>query len=162
VSGHPSAAAEGDDVELRQVLAIVSDDGWHVRSPHPQEAEVASRLRGLHRLLTVSGHEFGHRVYGEGLRFAALLAASGEEDLAAALDLFTMQKVLPRLHGARRRIEPVLLRLAAFAASGQADDPHSELDPSSLTETPVLPRSFDKVRRMVESVRINQFVSFAE
>ncbi len=162
VIGHPAAAAEADDVDLRQVLAVVADDDWHVRSPHPQQAELESRLLSLHRLLTISGHEFGHRVYGEGLRFMALVAGSGEDDLPTALDLFTMQKVLPRLHGARRRVEPVLLRLAAFAATGSVEDPPAELDPVSFSETPVLPRTFDKVLRMVESVRVNQFVSFAE
>jgi 5-methylcytosine-specific restriction enzyme B len=91
VGGRPTAATEGGDLELRQVLAVVSDDDWHVRAPHPEQAELADRLRGLHRLLAVSGHEFGHRVYGEGLRFAALLAGSGEDDLDTALDLFTMQ-----------------------------------------------------------------------
>jgi hypothetical protein len=162
VGGRPTAATEGGDLELRQVLAVVSDDDWHVRAPHPAQAELADRLRGLHRLLAVSGHEFGHRVYGEGLRFAALLAGSGEDDLDTALDLFTMQKALPRLHGARRRIEPVLGRLAAFAATGHVADPPPELDPPTFAEAPALPRTFDKVRRMLESVRINQFVSFAE
>lgn len=160
-SGRPAAAREGADLDLRHVVAVVSDDTWHVRSPHPREAEFADRLRGLHGVLSGSGHEFGHRVFGEGVRFAALLAASGEEDLATALDLFTFQKILPRLHGARRRVEPVLLRLAAFAVSGQAQD-STEVDPSTFTGTPVLSRTFDKVRRMVETVRVNQFVSFAE
>lgn len=162
VGRRPSAASEGNELDLRQVLAVVSDDDWHVRSPHPRQSDLVEGLRGLHRLLAVTGHEFGHRVYGEGLRFAALLAASGEEDLRIALDLFTMQKVLPRLHGARRRLEPVLLRIAAFAATGLVDDPPAELEPSALTEQPALPTTLGKVGRMLERLRVNQFVSFAE
>jgi 5-methylcytosine-specific restriction protein B len=144
------------------VLAVVSDDEWHSRSPHPQASELADRLRGLHGILALSGHEFGHRVYEEGLRFAAILAATGEHNVDTALDLFTVQKILPRIHGARRRTEPVLLRLGAFAVSGSTQGPGAEVDPTLFTETPALPRTFDKARRMLEIVRVNQFVSFAE
>jgi hypothetical protein len=162
VRGRPAAAAQADDLHLRQVLAVVTDDEWHSRSPHPQRDELADRLRGLHRILAISGHEFGHRVYEEGLRFAAILAESGEHHVAKALDLFTVQKVLPRIHGARRRTEPVLLRLSAFAASGEAEDPTTELDPTLFSDTPTLRLTFDKARRMLDAVRVNQFVSFAE
>lgn len=82
------------------------------------------------------------------LRFCAFFAASGDTDGDTALDLAMMQKVLPKVHGSRRRVEPVLSELEALAmGAGPA---------------PRLPVTHQKIVRMVESVRANQFVSFAE
>ena len=59
-----------------------------------------------------------------------------------------MQKVLPKVHGSRRRIEPVLTALDTLAVgAGPA---------------PRLPSTHQKIVRMIESLRANQFVSFAE
>jgi len=59
-----------------------------------------------------------------------------------------MQKVLPKVHGSRRRIEPVLNELAALTHGAGL--------------TPRLPTTHEKIGRMIESVRANQFVSFSE
>ena len=58
--------------------------------------------------------EFGHRVFYESLRFAALAEAAGLTTMESVLDRIVMQKVLPRLHGSRRRLELPLLALAQF------------------------------------------------
>jgi hypothetical protein len=67
-------------------------------------------------------------------------------------------KVLPRIHGSRRRAEPVLQRLAAFAT-----DPDAALNQElPAGATPALPMTLAKVRRMLHSVEVNQFVSFTD
>ena len=76
----------------------------------------------MHALLAASGHEFGHRVMAESLRFAAIYAGSGTTDLDEVLDLIAMQKLLPRLHGSRRRLEPVLRGLMSWAGAEDAAD----------------------------------------
>lgn len=52
------------------------------------------------------------------------------------------------MHGSRRRVEPVLIELAALARGAGPD--------------PRLPVTHHKIGRMIDSVRANQFVSFAE
>ena len=62
-----------------------------------------------------ANQEFGHRTLYEILRFCAFYAATGDTDGHTALDLAMMQKVLPKVHGSRRRVEPVLTALAELA-----------------------------------------------
>jgi 5-methylcytosine-specific restriction protein B len=122
-------------------------------------------MRSVHRLLSSWNFEFGHRVFFEAIRFAAILAASGERSWKVALDRQVMQKVLPRLHGSRRRLEAPLTALGRFCFDFQAEPPAATagFDPLLPGDgTPQLPLSFEKVQRMVTSLRANQFASFAE
>lgn len=101
-------------------------------------------------------------------RFATIFTRSGDEDVVRALDRQVMQKLLPRLHGSRRRLEATLCALGRFChdltfeegsiLSGGA----LAFDPLSHTGGAELPASFDKVRRMTRTLRANQFASFTE
>jgi hypothetical protein len=161
----PSSGSSGHDAAVEAFCAAAFDDTYQQRHAHPEVDTIREHLRQVHALLTSFDSEFGHRVFYEAIRYAAMLAAMGEKDPLVALDLQLYQKVLPRLHGARRRLDPVLSGLALFchslatpqegAAQGQEFDPLS----SSLTDAR-LPRSFGKIRRMMASLRMNQFASF--
>jgi hypothetical protein len=107
-----------------------------------------STLKEAHEVLASANQEFGHRTLYEVLRFCSFYAATGDRDANTALDLAMMQKVLPKVHGSRRRVEPVLAALATLTLGA---------GPS-----PRLPVTHQKILRMIESVRANQFVSFAE
>jgi 5-methylcytosine-specific restriction protein B len=80
-----------------------------------------------------------------------------------------MQKVLPRLHGSRRRLDPTLSAVGRFAFDLLAN-PSATLAQTGSTFDPLasglgpakLPRSFEKVQRMTRILRANQFVSFTE
>ncbi len=164
----PSNVAAADPLLPLALLSVAQDETWqHHNAPDGVEEYRAWLLR-LHALLAQSGHEFGHRTYYEALRFAAVLRATGNASLHDALDFQVLQKILPRIHGPRRRIEPVLIALGqycysldsevrALSSSGAPFDPLT-VDPAAAT----LPRSFDKLRRMLRSLRANQFVSFTE
>ena len=121
------------------------------------------RLREIHRLLSDDGFEFGHRVYHEATRFAALHATAGGGGVIEALDLQVMQKILPRLHGSRRQIEGLLLKLGRYCHHLDAEKAGSTDDPTGWErEQAKLPRSFEKLCRMLKRLRANQFVSFTE
>ena len=68
-----------------------------------------------------------------------------------------MQKILPRLHGARRRLEPVLLALAHYSFHLPEESGPQELARFRLEECDPprarLPLTFDKLTRMVRSVQ---------
>lgn len=165
----PVLCAPGPAELVRGFLAIATDPDWHVNNPHPHKDQISRYLRDLHRILSQFGFEFGHRVFTESLRFAAMLAATGEPGVEAAVDAIVMQKVLPRLHGNRRRLEPVLEAVGYMAYYLQAPPTRTAgetffdpLNPQAAEGLPRLPRSFAKVQRMTSNLRANQFASFAE
>jgi 5-methylcytosine-specific restriction enzyme B len=144
----PTAAPAGEDQRVRAFASLAESDDWQQEHPHPAHDEIVSTLREAHTILAGANQEFGHRTLYEILRFCAFFAATGDADVHTALDLAMMQKVLPKVHGSRRRVEPVLTELGALA--------------HGAGPTPRLPVTHQKIGRMIESVRANQFVSFAE
>jgi len=154
---------------VRGFRAIAEDETWHLEHPLTRLDIFLDHLRNLHSLLSEGGFEFGHRVFYEAVRFAAMHEAAGDDDPEHALDLQVMQKVLPRLHGSRRRLEPTLCALGQFcfdltfepvSEDASVTDRFNPLTPPQ--GEPKLPISFDKIRRMTQSLRANQFVSFTE
>ena len=95
----------------------------------------------------------------ESLRFAAIYSGSGREDLNEVLDLIAMQKLLPRLHGSRRRLEPVLRDLMGWAG---VEDASKDGDEVVVDGSARLPRTAAKLGRMLATLQANQFVSFTE
>lgn len=167
----PPEDVEPADPPLAKVLLdVATDHQWHTDSERQPTwlEDFAGHLRELHRLLSPHGFEFGHRVFNEAVRFAVIYAAmdtdsDADETLWAALDLQLMQKILPRVHGARRRLEPLLRELGAYAMHGEPIAEAAAFDPvKTHDEAPRLPRAFEKIRRMTVNVRANQFASFAE
>jgi hypothetical protein len=153
----PSAIAAADPAVLQSLLSISRDDKWHESQPHPESSLLVGELQHAHALLAESGHEFGFRVMAESVRFAAIYAGAGRADPNEVLDLIAMQKLLPRLHGSRRRLEPVLRALMSWAGVDEVGQTgESSLEPARL------PRTAAKLQRMVASLQANQFVSFTE
>ncbi|OBI82156.1 McrB family protein [Mycobacterium sp. E740] len=144
----PTAAAAGEDHRVRAFASLAEKDDWHRVHPHPARDQIVSTLREAHAILAGANQEFGHRTLYEILRFSAFFAATGDTDSDTAIDLAMMQKILPKVHGSRRRVEPVLTALDALA---QGTGP-----------APRLPVTHHKIARMIDSIRANQFVSFAE
>jgi len=110
------------------------------------EQTLKSALLEAFELLAAVGAEFGFRTAHEMVRFVLLHKnLSGPQwQLAQALDAQVLQKLLPRLHGSARKLEPVLKALAAFC------DKHS------------LIASQEKIGRMQRRLLADGFASFAE
>lgn len=145
----PSAVAPASFAQLAAFRDVLLDETWHLESPAPRLAEIVEQLTDLHERLSEIGFEFGHRTFYEATRFAATLADVGIADSDQAIDWILMTKVLPRIHGSRRQLEPFLTDLVALAQGTES-------------EKPVMPRTARKAARMLDLVRANQFVSFAE
>ncbi|MBK9267049.1 MAG: hypothetical protein IPM54_45640 [Polyangiaceae bacterium] len=162
----PGPCKPGSNAMIRGFLAISTDERYHVDHPAPKQAEFAHGLRRVHRILAEHNLEFGHRVFYEATRFSAMFAAAGHMNPHAALDRQIMHKVLPRLHGSRRKLELALCSLAAECLdpeSVELDAMSSRFDPLAPMAGPVrMPLSFDKIQRMVRALRMNQFTSFSE
>ena len=163
----PSECESGESGLIRGFLEIGRDHEWHRQNGFVDLNDLSNQLRHIHSLLAIQGFEFGHRVFYESQRFAAIYAQAGETDISRILDLVVMQKLLPRLHGSRRRLEGLLRTFAEFCFSNNIE---SETGSSMSTFEPedqdagqaMLPNSFDKLKRMLRSLRANQFTSFTE
>ncbi|MCW3101367.1 MAG: GTPase subunit of restriction endonuclease-like protein, partial [Chthonomonadaceae bacterium] len=152
----PAAIPPADSQLLKVLVDRVLDDSWQQAAPVLPALGMA--LRDLHSRLSETGDEFGHRVFYESRRFAVALNELGVADRDALLDHILMLKILPRVHGSRRRAEPVLKSLLAFGM-----DPDAPRDRELATDgAGKLPMSVNKVRRMLRTLEMNQFVSFTD
>lgn len=148
--------------------------------PEGVRAGVVARLLELHRILARGRGEFGYRTGKEVmayLRASYFLTAEGERvawetgGWEAALDEQILQKILPKLHGSRSRLGPLLGALARYCASGSEEEAMKHypaggraavygLQDVRALEGAKFGRSYRKLARMIEVLVEEQFVSF--
>ncbi len=170
-------------VEAQQMKVTPAELPEAFRNP------AAAEIMLLFNLLAEEEMEFGFRSAQEIARyfwfsFEARQAATDvarHEVLATALDHQVLQKILPRIHGARKRVEPLLLKLRAYCQERHEWEPAGIKNRTGLnaaiaaskgvaqagitdelTATPFLPLSHRKIERMLTKVKSTGFVSFAE
>ena len=163
----PVKCEVGDLSLIRGLLSIARNDLWHEENPYSFQLSLQARLQQLHRVLSRYGLEFGHRVLYESLRFAAIASRASLETEEKVLDRVVLQKILPRLHGSRRRLELPTLALMRFCLALPEVVEEGELLQTLDLEraepiTAKLPQSFEKLSRMLRNLRANQFAGFAE
>lgn len=117
--------------------------------------------------LKKTGAEFGYRSASEIHRFVAVanqLDPTWKMD--EIIDCAIMQKLLPKVHGSRRKLEPVLKTLGALClADGiKIEDIFNRKTEIELnvTEIAKYPISLEKVDRMYKRLLENGFTSYAE
>jgi 5-methylcytosine-specific restriction protein B len=161
----PSDVEPAPPGELMTFLAAATEDMWQVGHPAPFEKEFEDAAIRLHSILMGVGWEFGFRTFRDMIRYAAIACAMAGLGCEEVLDQQLMQKILPRLHGSRRRLETPLKRLARFCVDPwSTDSDTSEVKSTGsgidASESARLPRSHDKLRRMFQALEANQFASF--
>ena len=167
-AGKPGFGEGADASLLENFVTAALDPSWHRENRPAWSPQYEGAVATLHQTLSAVGWEFGYRTYYDMVRFAALASAMGVEKWEQVLDLQVLQKVLPRLNGSKRRLEPALSRLGRFcqdltAADTVKDDPTKLFMPIEQDlPSPALPMSYDKIRRMHRLLVQNQFASFAE
>ena len=116
--------------------------------------------------LKKTGAEFGYRSATEILRLIHHLS-SLDNTLTTnqKTDIAIMQKLLPKLHGSRRKLCPVLETLGSFCISGEIkiikdvfDNPEFDYEAPNV----LYPLSLEKIARMHRGALDNGFASFAE
>jgi 5-methylcytosine-specific restriction protein B len=132
--------------------------------------ELSEALDGVFAIMRDARLEFGFRTINEIRRYVrvdyALTQDKSKWDWIDAFDAQLLQKILPKLSGSRRRLEDLLVRLAAFCESGRIP-PAGGNTPSHLQSVPVkrvdgavFRQSYRKLCDMLDAVRRDQFVSF--
>ncbi len=107
--------------------------------------KLKARLAEIFAALAPIGAEFGYRTAYEITRFTYYhdnLTGAGWQ-FNDALDAQVLQKLMPKLHGSQRRLEPVLKALEAFCTEHQCNS------------------SLEKIKRMQDRLK-DGFTSFAE
>lgn len=103
--------------------------------------------------------EFGFRSAKEIGRFVALSRMLGTLADEKAVDAAIVQKLLPKLHGSRKKLTPVLSELWRICLP-EADVTIDKA--KAVPETIKYPLSADKILRMYRGATDNGFTSFAE
>ena len=118
--------------------------------------------------LKKTGAEFGFRSASEILRFAGVINKIERANwtLPQIIDAAIMQKLLPKVHGSRRKLEPVLKTLGTLCLiDGQNMDDFisakTEINFADATKIKY-PLSLEKILRMYQSLISNGFTSYAE
>jgi 5-methylcytosine-specific restriction endonuclease McrBC GTP-binding regulatory subunit McrB len=116
--------------------------------------------------LKKSGAEFGYRSATEILRLIHQLTVL-DNTLTShqKIDIAIMQKLLPKLHGSRRKLCPVLETLGSFCITGNVSiikDVFDKADFDYNNASVVYPLSLEKIARMYRGAIDNGFASFAE
>jgi hypothetical protein len=116
--------------------------------------------------LKKTGAEFGYRSATEILRLIHQLSLiDGNLTLEQKLDIAIMQKLLPKLHGSRRKLCPILETLGSFCISGEVKivkDIFEMNDFNFNSPNVIYPLSLEKITRMYRGAVDNGFASFAE
>lgn len=116
--------------------------------------------------LKKTGAEFGYRTAMEIHRlFHQLDVVNSELTENEKIDIAIMQKLLPKLHGSRRKLCPVLESLGGLCylkGDVKKDYFENSEDLNFDTENVIYPLSLEKITRMYKGAIDNGFASYAE
>jgi hypothetical protein len=134
-------------------------------------------ITDLFTLMQKRHQEFAFRSMAEILRFLAvnyeLKPAAEDWNWKDAMDAQMLQKILPKLHGSKRKIGSLLAALAKYCEQGILADAETLLIDETKAEaylaaedkrekSPTFKESYVKLCEMMEAVRRDQFVSFIQ
>lgn len=108
-----------------------------------------------------AGAEFGYRTASEMSRFISVCTELAEDHMSAdeIIDAAIMQKLLPKLHGSRNKLENILMTLGRLCLVDQEKLAFQE---GEIGEDIKYPLSYEKLKRMYKRVRDDGFTSYAE
>lgn len=118
-------------------------------------------LLGVFDTLSKIQKEFGYRTASEMSRFIGLVKTYAKMSDEGAVDSAIVQKLLPKVHGSRKKVSPILKSLWKICYNG------TPVDIETLDEFPELktfkyPLTAEKIWRMYLIAQDNGFTSFAE
>lgn len=148
-------------------------DGFDTWNSHDAKENLRRTLLDLFTLLAESGMEFAFRTASEIDRYSEVAFSLAEDpdswDSNHVMDAQILQKILPKLHGSRRKIEPLLAGLCQYCANTDLEAAqklihrsNEGLQPPLEENEPKFPMSYHKLIQMIRAVRRDQFVSFIQ
>lgn len=156
---------------LKHKGSDMSEDFVKLASDKKVLGEPSKSIRDeLLRFFTVlkqAGAEFGYRTASEIILFLNIAPKIGNWEEDELIDAFIMQKLLPKVHGSRRKLEPILKTLAVFCLREgtnvdkylRTDGQRPDIDKDDSVKYKI---SLDKIQRMYACLIANSFTSYAE
>lgn len=152
------AGMAGSFLKMSQNSAFATEDVSYIRSA----------LVEFFGELKKTGAEFGYRSATEILKLIHNLTLLDEKlTTDQKIDIAIIQKLLPKLHGSRRKLCPVLETLGKFCVSDKdginiIKDIFEKIDYDFNNDNVRYPLSLEKIARMYRGAIDNGFASFAE
>ena len=152
-AANSKAADMGEDfVKLAKVKDFILDK------------DAANTLNKFFKELKKVNAEFGYRSATEIFRFICQAQKNDDADEKLSnddiLDSAIVQKLLPKLHGSRKKLDPVLKKLWSLCFTDK--DNATNTITSDCVDKAIYKESADKIQRMYEAANANGFTSFAE
>lgn len=148
-------------VDIQKCNALVSDTASllieKAVTPVVNSLEANETLTLFFKELKKINAEFGYRTASEIGRFITLATEGQSMSIENAIDASIMQKLLPKLHGSRKKIVPVLKELWKLCGCQELEE--MEI-PTTVDAKYQL--TADKVLRMYNCAIDNGFTSYAE
>lgn len=125
---------------------------------------IINALLEFFNVLQMAGAEFGYRSAAEILRFATVAnTIESEWSINEIIDAAISQKLLPKVHGSRRKLEPILRTLGTLCVTDAAKiDDYFNLKTTLTDLNAHYPITLEKLKRMYRNLIDNGFTSFAE
>ncbi len=129
------------------------------------KAKMGEPLKRFFPVLAELGAEFAFRTAGEALAFCGFARTAGMST-DEAIDAAIMQKLLPKLHGSRRRLAAPLEAFWGFCRKDGMEQTIADLCKGDATakvaDVAKFPVSAEKIRRLYKAAEQNGFASYAE
>lgn len=161
-----------DFTELNRKGASMGKDFLKIASnkdfPKIDTERLNQKLVQFFEELKKTGAEFGYRSATEIHRlYNQLSTLDNEMHENDKIDIAIMQKLLPKLHGSRRKLQPILEVLASFCVTETIDVSKTFLNNKESIDYKdnsdiLYPLSLEKVTRMYKGAIDNGFASYAE
>jgi 5-methylcytosine-specific restriction protein B len=128
--------------------------------------EINESIVNLYTILEDSSQEFAFRTIDEIFRYIrASKQIDPERNITDFLDEQILQKILPKLHGNRRKMEKILFNLLYYTENHKLN-PNDEIiymqNENSNSNKPIFPASNQKIKKMIKSLKNDGFVSYIQ
>lgn len=167
--------ASQKDIDMNKLKTQGASMGQSFMKMAERRAFEEQNLKDTHKTLVnffeqlkKTGAEFGYRSASEIIRLInQLTIVDAGFDADEKLDIAIMQKLLPKLHGSRRKLCPMLITLGGFCVDKEKienieKDVFSKEDFDFKTDGVIYPISLEKITRMYKGAIENGFASYAE
>ena len=129
------------------------------------DKEIRETLTSFFKDLKAVNSEFGYRSATEIYRFVSHAQTNDDTEkkmtLAEIIDCAVVQKLLPKLHGSRKKLDKTLNTLWKECFDGEAQKETTSISADKV-EKAKYKLTADKIQRMYESAMANGFTSFSE
>lgn len=129
------------------------------------DKEIRETLTSFFKDLKAVNSEFGYRSATEIYRFVSYAQTNDDTEkkmtLAEIIDCAVVQKLLPKLHGSRKKLDKTLNTLWKECFDGEAQKETTSISADKV-EKAKYKLTADKIQRMYESAMANGFTSFSE